>query len=60
MGRLSDKTNAAGNRIAGGAKVAVGKAVGSKIIQADGRIQKIKATLQDVSGAIKGALGNKI
>jgi len=57
---LIDKTKAAGNKAAGETKDALGKATGSKILQAEGKIQKIKGAAQDVSGNLKGVLGNKV
>ena len=60
MGKLIDKTKAAGNKVAGETKDAVGKATGNKSLQAEGKAQKVKGAAQDVSGDIKGALGNKV
>lgn len=60
MGKLIDKTKAAGNKVAGETKDAVGKATGNKSLQAEGKTQKVKGAAQDVSGDIKGALGNKV
>lgn len=60
MGKLIDKTKAAGNKVAGETKDAVGKATGNKSLQDEGKTQKVKGAAQDVSGDIKGALGNKV
>ncbi len=60
MGKLIDKTKAAGNKVAGETKDTVGKATGNKSLQAEGKAQKAKGAAQDVSGDIKGALGNKV
>lgn len=60
MGKLIDKTKAAGNKVAGETKDAVGKATGNKRLQAEGKAQKAKGSVQSVSGDIKGALGNKV
>lgn len=60
MGKLIDKTKAAGNKVAGETKDAIGKATGNKGLQAEGKAQKAKGSAQSVSGDIKGALGNKV
>ena len=60
MGELIDKTKAAGNKAAGATKDAVGKATGNKKLQAEGKVQKAKGAAQNVTGSVKGALGNKV
>ncbi|WP_045392150.1 CsbD family protein [Falsirhodobacter sp. alg1] len=60
MGELTDKTKAAGNKIAGGIKDGVGDMTDNKDLQAEGKAQKAKGDAQDVSGTVKGKLGNDI
>ena len=60
MGELTDKLDAAGNKIAGSVKEAVGKATDNDRLKAEGDAQKLKGTGQDVKGSVKGALGDNI
>lgn len=60
MGELTDKANAAGNKVAGNVKDTVGKHTDNEELQAKGKMQKTKGTAQDVSGSVKGALGDDI
>ncbi len=60
MGETTDKLKAAGNKAAGNIKEAVGKATDNERLVAEGKAQQAKGTVQDVSGSIKGALGDKI
>ena len=60
MGELTDKLKAAGNKIAGAAKEAVGNNQRDPELAAEGRAQKTKGAAQDIKGSIKGALGDKI
>ncbi|WP_185999992.1 MULTISPECIES: CsbD family protein [Novosphingobium] len=60
MGEFTDKANAAGNKIAGNLKEAVGKATDNERLEAEGKAQQLKGTAQDVKGSVKGALGDKI
>jgi uncharacterized protein YjbJ (UPF0337 family) len=60
MGEFTDKANAAGNKIAGNLKEAVGKATNNERLEAEGKAQQLKGTAQDVKGSVKGALGDKI
>ena len=59
-GKMIDKTKAAGNKVAGEVKDTVGKATGNERLQAEGKVQKAKGAVQDVTGTVKGALGNKV
>lgn len=43
MGEMIDKTKAAGNKVAGATKDAVGKATDNKKLQAEGRRKRPKA-----------------
>lgn len=60
MGEFTDKVSAAGNKVAGNVKEAVGKATDNERLEAEGKAQQLKGTAQDVKGSVKGALGDKI
>jgi uncharacterized protein YjbJ (UPF0337 family) len=60
MGEFTDKLDAAGNKIAGNVKEAVGKATDNDKLTAEGEAQQVKGTGQDVKGSVKGAVGDKI
>ena len=60
MGEFTDKLDAAGNKIAGTVKEAVGKATDNDKLVAEAEAQKLKGTGQDVKGSVKGALGDNI
>jgi uncharacterized protein YjbJ (UPF0337 family) len=60
MGELTDKLDAAGNKIAGKTKELIGKATGNEKLEAKGDAQQLKGTAQDVKGSVKGALGDDI
>ena len=57
MGELTDKAKAVANKAAGATKEAIGKATDNERLEAEGKVQKTKGTAQDVSGSVKGALG---
>ncbi len=60
MGEFTDKAKAAGNKMAGGVKDAVGDATDNESLQAEGKAQKAKGTAQNVKGSAKGAMGDDI
>lgn len=60
MGELTDKAKAAGNKLAGSFKEASGRRDRDPDLEAEGRAQKAKGTMQDIKGSVKGALGDKI
>ncbi|BEV01317.1 CsbD family protein [Novosphingobium olei] len=60
MGELTDRAKAAGNKIAGAAKEAAGDVTGNDRLKAEGAAQKLKGDAQNVSGKVKGALGDDI
>jgi uncharacterized protein YjbJ (UPF0337 family) len=60
MGEFTDKLDAAGNKIAGNIKEAIGKATGNEKLEAEGDAQQLKGTAQNVKGNVKGALGDDI
>lgn len=60
MGELTDKISAAGNKVVGNVKEAIGKATDNDKLVAEGEAQQLKGTAQDVKGSVKGALGDDI
>ncbi len=60
MGKLIDKLDAAGNKIAGNVKEGIGKATGNEKLVTEGKAQELKGTGQDVKGSVKGVIGDKI
>ena len=60
MGEFTDKLNAAGNKVAGNVKEAIGKATNNEQLEAEGKAQELKGTAQNVKGSVKGALGDDI
>lgn len=60
MGEATDKIKAAGNKVAGSVKEAIGKATDNPKLEAEGKMQHAKGTAQDVAGTVKGKLGDKI
>ena len=60
MGELTDKLDAAGNKIAGKAKEVAGGLTGNDKLEAKGDAQQAKGAAQNVTGSVKGALGDDI
>jgi uncharacterized protein YjbJ (UPF0337 family) len=60
MGELTDKLDAAGNKIAGKVKEVIGSVTGNEKLEAEGDAQQLKGAAQDVKGSVKGALGDDI
>lgn len=60
MGEMTDKIAAAGNKLAGNVKEAIGKATDNDKLVAEGEAQQVKGTGQDVKGSVKGALGDNV
>ena len=60
MGELTDKLKAAGNKIAGTVKEAVGERNNDADLAAEGSAQKLKGAGQDIKGSVKGLFGDKI
>ncbi len=60
MGEMTDKMKAAANKTAGSVKDGVGKMTDDQSLQAEGKAQKTKGSVQDVTGTVKGKLGNDI
>ena len=60
MGEFTDKLDAAGNKIAGNIKEAIGKVTNNDELVAEGKAQELKGSAQDVKGSVKGALGDDL
>lgn len=60
MGEFIDKTKGAANEAIGKAKVSVGQQTENPELIAKGAKQQIKGEAQKLSGAVKGALGDKM
>lgn len=60
MGEFIDKTKAAGNKLAGNVKEAVGDATDNVRLEEEGKAQQAKGTAQNIAGSVKGALGDDI
>jgi uncharacterized protein YjbJ (UPF0337 family) len=60
MGEFTDKVKAAGNKLAGEVKEAIGKSTNDDKLTAEGQGQQVKGAGQDVKGSVKGALGDDI
>lgn len=60
MGEFTDKAKGYANEAAGNVKQAIGKATDNKELQAKGIAQEGKGEAQKATGAVKGALGDKI
>jgi uncharacterized protein YjbJ (UPF0337 family) len=60
MGELTDKAKGLGNEIAGNIKQTAGKATDKPHLEAEGVVQERKGEAQNLSGKIKGALGDKV
>ena len=60
MGEFTDKVKAAGNKLAGEVKEAIGKGTDNDQLTTEGQAQQVKGAGQDVKGTVKGALGDDI
>lgn len=60
MGEFIDKTKGAANEAIGKAKVSAGERTDNPELIAKGAKQQIKGEAQKLSGAVKGALGDKM
>ncbi|QNO27420.1 CsbD family protein [Sphingopyxis sp. OPL5] len=60
MGELTDKAKGIANEAAGNVKQAVGKATDNERLRAEGVAQERKGEAQNLKGAVKGALGDKV
>lgn len=60
MGEATDKIKAAANKAAGSVKEGIGKMTDNEKLEAEGKAQKLKGEVQDVTGTIKGKLGDDI
>ena len=59
MGEVTDKLQAAGDKIAGAAKVATGHVTGNDELVAEGKMQEGKSAVEHKVGEVKGALGDR-
>lgn len=60
MGEFTDKLAAAGNKLAGTIKEEVGELTNNAKLEAEGKAQQAKGSVQDMAGSVKGALGDDI
>ncbi|MGN3975421.1 CsbD family protein [Tsuneonella sp. SYSU-LHT278] len=60
MGELKDKAKGIGNEVAGNAKQMTADATDDPSLDAEGKAQERKGEAQNVSGEIKGAMGDKV
>lgn len=60
MGELKDKAKGIANEVAGNTKQAIGRATGNERLEGEGIIQEKKGEAQNLKGAVKGALGDKV
>lgn len=60
MGEFIDKAKGAANAALGKAKVAVGQRTDTPELIVSGAKQQIKGKAQKISGAIKGAMGDRL
>lgn len=60
MGEMTDKAKAAGNKLAGNVKEGIGKMTDNERLEVEGKAQQAKGTAQNVSGTVKGKLGDDI
>ena len=60
MGEFTDKVAAAGNKIAGNVKEAVGKAFGDTKLVAEGAADKTEGKVQNAMGGVKDTIKDAI
>lgn len=60
MGEFIDKAKGAANEVIGKAKVSVGQHTDKPELVVKGGAQQVKGKAQNLSGNVKGALGDKI
>lgn len=60
MSELTDKLAAAGNKLVGTVKEEIGELTKNDKLEAEGKAQQVKGTAQDVTGSVKGALGDEV
>lgn len=60
MGEFKDKAKGMANEAAGNVKQAVGKATDNERLRAEGAAQERKGEAQNLTGKVKGALGDKV
>lgn len=57
---LSDNLKAAGNKLKGEVKEALGNATDNPKLQAEGKSDKLKGTVQETVGNVKEAISDKL
>jgi len=57
---MTDKIKGAANNLAGNTKQAIGKATDNPELEVKGIAQEAKGDAQNVTGSVKGALGDRI
>lgn len=60
MGEFIDKAKALGDKVVGNVKEGLGDATDDKSLKSEGKAQQTEGTAHDVSGTIKGKLGDSI
>lgn len=60
MGEFIDKAKGAANDAIGKAKIMVGEKTDKPELIANGATQRVKGQAQKITGAVKGAMGDKI
>ncbi len=60
MGEFVDKAKALGDKVVGSVKEGLGDATDNSSLESEGKAQKVEGTAHDVSGSVKGALGDDI
>lgn len=60
MGELKDKAKGIANEVAGNTKQAIGKVTDNERLRVEGEAQERKGEGQNLKGAVKGALGDKV
>lgn len=60
MGEMKDKAKGLANEAIGNTKQAIGKATDNERLRAEGELQERKVEAQNLSGKVKGALGDKV
>ena len=60
MGEFTDKAKGLGNEIAGKVKQGVGEATDDPLLKQEGEAQERRGEVQNLTGKVKGALGDKV
>ena len=60
MGEFTEKMAAAGDKVVGKIKEEIGDLTGNQKLEAEGKAQQLKGSVENVAGSVKGALGDEI